>query len=227
VDVRIVELDDPIACRAAAALFADVWGSTPVTGELLRALGHSGHYVVGAYDGEQLIGASVAFATADGSGELHSHITAVAPGLAGRGLGLTLKGHQRAWAAEHGLVAVRWTFDPLVRRNAWFNITKLGVAVEAYLPDFYGPMDDAINRGEASDRLLVRWAVSDEPPPPPGEAELTCATPEDIEALRAADPTAASAWRAAVRDGLGGAFADGYGVVGFTKEGEYQLARRP
>jgi predicted GNAT superfamily acetyltransferase len=54
-----------------------------------------------------------------------------------------------------------WTFDPLVARNAWFNLAKLGATPSAYLEDFYGPMTDAINAGMASDRLLVTWNLND------------------------------------------------------------------
>ena len=82
-----------------------------------------------------------------------------------------MKLHQRAWAADHGLAWVTWTFDPLVRRNAWFNIGVLGAEVHEYLVDFYGPIDDSINAGDESDRLLVAWPTSDRagrPTPPAG-----------------------------------------------------------
>ena len=55
---------------------------------------------------------------------------------------------------------VRWTFDPLVRRNAHFNLHKLGATASEYLPDFYGPMDDGINTGDASDRLMADWQLT-------------------------------------------------------------------
>ena len=57
---------------------------------------------------------------------------------------------------------VTWTFDPLVRRNAYFNLAKLGAAVRAYHPNFYGEMDDGINGGDESDRVLVEWALGSE-----------------------------------------------------------------
>ena len=47
-------------------------------------------------------------------------------------------------------------FDPLVRRNARLNLVRLGADVTDYLPDFYGAMDDAVNAGDRSDRLLAR-----------------------------------------------------------------------
>ena len=68
-------------------------------------------------------------------------------------VGFALKVHQRAWALARGVPAIVWTFDPLVARNAWFNLAKLAALPAAYLEDFYGPMTDAINAGMASDRL--------------------------------------------------------------------------
>ena len=52
-----------------------------------------------------------------------------------------------------------WTFDPLVRRNAYFNTVKLAARPVNYLVDFYGEMTDEINTGQGSDRLLVQWPL--------------------------------------------------------------------
>jgi predicted GNAT superfamily acetyltransferase len=71
-----------------------------------------------------------------------------------------MKLHQRAWALGHGLTTVSWTFDPLVSRNAYFNVVKLGGRPVQYLPDFYGVMADAINGDDATDRLLLRWDLT-------------------------------------------------------------------
>jgi predicted GNAT superfamily acetyltransferase len=68
--------------------------------------------------------------------------------------------HQRAWALARGIDDVRWTFDPLVRRNAYFNLHKLGATVTEYLTAFYGDMTDGINVGDASDRLYVSWRLA-------------------------------------------------------------------
>ncbi len=158
-DIRF--LDDPVDMRRMVALLGQIWGSsTPVIGvELLRAIDHAGGYVAAAYVGDQLVGGSLGFlGRHEGAPSLHSHITGVLPGVRRTGLGRAMKLHQRAWAARHDLVWVTWTFDPLVRRNAWFNIDVLGAEVHEYLVDFYGPMDDAVNAGDETDRLLVAWA---------------------------------------------------------------------
>ena len=60
-----------------------------------------------------------------------------------------------------------WTFDPLVRANARFNLVKLGAVAVAYLTDFYGEMQDGINAGDRSDRCAVKWELDDPGPRPP------------------------------------------------------------
>lgn len=212
-------LDTAAAAAAAAALVNAIWQSEQVTSNLLRALDHAGCYAYGAYDGDDLVGASVAF-LGDGP-HLHSHITGVVPGARGRGVGYALKQHQRAWALERGIGTITWTFDPLVRRNAAFNITRLGALPVRYLVDFYGPMDDGINRGDETDRLYVAWDLRAPRPPVPPEGRRV-AVPEDVEALRRNDPEAARRWRHTVRDDLGGALAEGWQVVAF--DGGYVLA---
>ncbi|MFG2623020.1 GNAT family N-acetyltransferase [Streptomyces sp. NPDC048507] len=232
-------------------LYADIWhtgtGSAPVPVEMMRALSHGGNYVAGAYENGRLVGASLAFLAAPVGTTLHSHITGTAMG---RGIGLALKLHQRQWALDRGLSRITWTYDPLVRRNAHFNLSKLGARPEEYLPSFYGPMHDAINGGDDTDRVLAAWDLSAGGAPPPGALAAGAAhglrdvdghprggpadsdtvlidVPEDIEALRRKDPAAARAWRVAVRDTLGGLLAEGARVTGFHNRTSYVLTRTP
>jgi predicted GNAT superfamily acetyltransferase len=180
-------LTEPVEHREAEQLLSLIWrtdpGSPPVSGDLMRAFAHAGAYVAGAFLDGELVGVAAGFlAHHPGEvpcAELHSHITGVVPQVQGRQVGFALKLHQRAWALERGIEAISWTFDPLVRRNAYFNLTKLGARVSSYLVDFYGEMADGVNVGQGSDRLLVRWplraaqvvaAAAGEAPAPP-EAE--------------------------------------------------------
>jgi predicted GNAT superfamily acetyltransferase len=158
--LRVVELHEFAEHQAAADLLCRIWrADSPdqlVNAGMLRAFAHSGNYVVGAYSGGALVGTAVGFFGRD---HLHSHIAGVAPDRQGGGVGYALKQHQRAWALERGISQVRWTFDPLVRRNAYFNLHKLGALPIGYLPDFYGRMDDGVNAGDATDRLYVSWML--------------------------------------------------------------------
>ena len=248
--ISVERLDTLAGVRAAAALFAEIWSSDPsappVTAEVLRAVEHAGGYVVGAYDGPRLVAASSGFLGFDASGRpsLHSHITGVVSGLQGRGVGWALKLHQRAWALTRGVETITWTFDPLVRRNAWFNLVKLGAVGVEYLVDFYGPMTDGINAGQPSDRLFCRWELAAAPAAAhesgtlvldeqsgrpvvtatPAGGPLLVRLPADVEQLRKDDPDAAAAWRLAVRDVLVPALADGLVARGVTRDGAMVLA---
>lgn len=147
---------------AAAQLLADIWqttlGAGPIEAALLIAFLHTDNYVAGAFAGDELVGVCVGFYASAGTA-LHSHIAGVRDGWAGRGVGTAMKFHQRAWAARHGISSISWTFDPLVARNAYFNIHRLGARVTRYAADFYGAMSDGRNGGQVSDRLLVTWDV--------------------------------------------------------------------
>jgi predicted GNAT superfamily acetyltransferase len=167
--------------EAVCQLYDGIWRSGPdhplVTTELMRALTKAGNYVAGAFDGPDLVGACVGFFGAPAEGTMHSHIAGVSTAALGRSVGFALKLHQRAWALQHGVTAIRWTFDPLVGRNAYFNLTKLGAIAEEYLPNFYGAMGDGINGGDDTDRLLVRWDLAS-----PGVAAAGDGTPSRVDA---------------------------------------------
>ena len=186
-DVQLVGVGDMQATRAIEALFMQVWSREhpPVSADILHALLLAGNYVAGAYLEGEMVGAVVAF-LGGGPGRplhLHSHIMGVKPNLQVRGIGYALKQHQRAWAVANGLTTVRWTFDPLVRRNAYFNLSKLGATVSGYRVNLYGAMGDGINGDDESDRLVVDWELES-----PGEASNVDdrSIEPQVEALRAA-----------------------------------------
>lgn len=230
-------------------VFGEVWGTTNpvVTVELLVAVAHAGGYVSIARDGSpagldvagsgRAVGASFGFLARHDAGDgrmrpaLHSHVTGVVPAVRGTGLGRAMKLHQRQWAAGNGIEWIVWTFDPLVRRNAWFNVAVLGVDICEYLPSFYGAMSDAINSGDDSDRLVVAWEVGRPLPDSPrdgsgvaGRLELV-PTPDDVVELRrsAGAGAAVAGWRRETRDALSAAIEAGRPIVGFTRAGDYVI----
>jgi predicted GNAT superfamily acetyltransferase len=162
--VSVRELTDLAELNQVVELFATIWGraaNPPMTIELLRAFTKAGNYVAGAFEADSLIGACVGFFHAPDGDALHSHIAGVSPAATGRSVGFALKLHQRAWALSRGVSEVAWTFDPLVARNAYFNVVKLAARPTEYLTNFYGPMVDALNGDQDSDRLLVSWRLRD------------------------------------------------------------------
>jgi predicted GNAT superfamily acetyltransferase len=158
-------------------------------------------------------------------------MSAVLPNSRDLGVGALMKRHQFSWALERKIPFISWTFDPLVRRNARFNISKLGVEISAYFQDFYGPMTDLVNAGDASDRLMVKWQVSDGAPQSSNnfleipKGGLNIAIPEDIVALRAKSTEEAMAERLRVRGEFLTAFDKGYKVIGFSNANGYILSK--
>lgn len=220
--IRIRPLDTVEEVFAASEVLSQVWGGdrTGMPPNLLRALAYSGNYAVGLYDDERMIGASVAFFAAPASRSMHSHITGVLDGYRSQGLGRMLKQHQRAWAFARDVGHITWTYDPLVARNAHFNLRVLGARITDYFVDHYGAMDDGVNRGDESDRLMVSWALA-APASAPREEEVVTAVavPTDIEKLRREDPAEALDWRYRVRDAFQGLLDDGFVVGGFDDRG--------
>lgn len=162
--IEVHALTDLRSIQAAADLFRSIWGPEDrdlIGVSTLRALAHSGNYVVGAFVGDDMVGAITGFVGWHGEDlQLHSHILGVLPSTQGRNVGFALKQHQRAWALRRGIATVTWTYDPLVSRNAYFNLTKLGATVTAYYPSFYGRMNDGINGSDDSDRVLIEWDLA-------------------------------------------------------------------
>ena len=162
--VSVRALTDLRDLEHVVRLFARIWGrdaNPPMSLELLRAFTKAGNYVSGAFVADQLVGGCVGFFHAPSEDALHSHIAGVSPEMTGRAVGFALKLHQRAWAMGRGVDRVAWTFDPLVSRNAYFNIVKLGARPVEYMPNFYGLMLDTVNGDGDSDRLLIHWSLRD------------------------------------------------------------------
>jgi predicted GNAT superfamily acetyltransferase len=166
--VTVIPVSDVGVLEQVAGLFAQTWGGNggagPMNSHILRAMTLAGNYVAGALkEGIGLVGAAAGLiaigAVGDKEIELHSHVAAVRPELRSGGIGRALKLHQRAWALERGISVVTWTFDPLVRANAVFNVSRLGATPSAYMHNVYGNMADDINGEDESDRLFVRWEL--------------------------------------------------------------------
>lgn len=166
--VRIEAVTRPEQAEAVNALLCTVWdvpaGGTIVESNTLIALAHSGNYLVAAYLGTQMVGATLAWFGAEQGRPpgrtMHSHIAGVLPEHAGTGIGVAMKLDQRAWGLDRGVELVTWTYDPLVARNAHLNLGRLGATVLTYAVNRYGLMRDGINAGQESDRLLVGWPLA-------------------------------------------------------------------
>lgn len=90
-----------------------------------------------------------------------SDMLAVRPDAQSLGVGRRLKLFQREAARAVGASHMYWTFDPLVARNAYFNLERLGARVHEYVPDMYGSdTGSALLPGLGTDRFIVRWPIA-------------------------------------------------------------------
>jgi len=121
---------------------------------------NAGGFVIGAYDGDRLAGFLLSVpAFLRGERALYSHMTGVRAEYQSCGIGAKLKWAQRTRALAEGVKYMKWTFEPVKARNAYFNLEKLGAITREYKPNFYGTdYATAGNKiGLASDRLFAEW----------------------------------------------------------------------
>jgi predicted GNAT superfamily acetyltransferase len=128
----------------------------------LIATQHAGGIVLGAFEGDSMIGFAYAFPGYEGGrASMHSHMLAVKPEYRNYKAGFYLKLAQRERALAKGLDEITWTFDPLQSLNAHLNFTKLGVISNRYIPNFYGTVTSSpLHSGFGTDRLWVRWLLN-------------------------------------------------------------------
>jgi predicted GNAT superfamily acetyltransferase len=225
-------IENQIDQKKARDIFDKTWKNnteTQITSNLLQAMTHGGSYLAGVFVSGQCIGASFAFPTKTDSLRLHSHMTAVIEAFRDTGVGYALKNHQKIWAIDKGYSEITWTFDPLVSRNAKFNLIKLGAEVIAYYPNFYGKMIDSINFLEESDRLMVSWKILNEDVSSKHivnenrNSDTYIKIPNDINDLKTNSETENQNLRIIVRNQFLEAMKEGKKVVGFSKNNEYIL----
>jgi predicted GNAT superfamily acetyltransferase len=159
---------------------------------------------------------------------------AVLPGYRDGGIGRKLKLAQRRAALAQGITEMRWTFDPLQGKNAYFNIAVLGGTARDYRTDVYGPSTSAFNRGLPTDRLILRWDLRRPRGRRCSPAEVagmkTVSIPFDVNTLRERNLRAVLSERLRVRREFARAFRAGWEVTGFASDGaaesRYVLTKR-
>lgn len=162
--VRIVRLTRPEQFLESERVQRSAWGldasGAVVPAHLMIAGQHHDGLVLGAYDRGKMVGVLFSFtALLRGRPYHYSHITGVRKDYQGQGVGYGLKLAQRSFVLKRGMSLVKWTFDPLQARNAFFNIAKLGAVCRTYVRNVYGSLEDSLNRGRATDRFEVEWWV--------------------------------------------------------------------
>lgn len=165
-NITIREINEPTEMRPVEELQKEIWGIpdldvVPLT--QLVAAKEAGGVLIGAFDGEAMIGFVYGFPSFE-RGEVahHSHMLAVKPSYRNYDLGRRLKLAQREHIIAQGMDLMSWTFDPLQSLNAHFNFGKLGVIADRYLVNFYGEDAASFLHQTGTDRLWVSWLVSSE-----------------------------------------------------------------
>ena len=171
--IVIRDLSSQEEYAAAENLQRVTWGMSDldiIPGHALHARQHRGAALLGAFDGEQLVGFVFGIlATHDIPGridpvaaarlKMYSVIAGVLPAYQAQDVGYRLKMAQRDFCLRIGVRLVTWTYDPLESLNARFNIGKLGAVCRHYLRHFHGDMSGR-NAGLQTDRFDVEWWVT-------------------------------------------------------------------
>ncbi len=172
-EIVIRSLDGMDEYSAAEELQRETWAMSDldvIPRHALHALQHNGAALLGAFNGDALVGFALGvLGTVDIPGrvdevaaarlKMYSVIAGVLPEYQHHDVGYRLKMAQRDFALNIGIRLITWTFDPLESRNAYFNIGKLGAVCHRYLRNYHGELS-GLNQGLPTDRFEVDWWVT-------------------------------------------------------------------
>ena len=202
----------------------------------------TGGAVIAAFLGEdpdRAVGILLGWGGFVGRPRVVSDFLAILPEARSLGLATELKRLQAAIALSRGFEEIVWTVDPLRAANGRLNFGKLGATAHRYEINRYGAtFATTLYGGLPTDRLHITWdirsprvisrllgqqetqqpaSIPDPAPFTPGMSEDTALVtiPADIDALLAARPDQALAWRLRMRESLCQAFAAGFAITGF------------
>ena len=188
----------------------------------------AGGWTLGAFVADRMVGFVHHLAAVHGN-EIsgYSHVMAVAKDYQNKGVGARLKWAQRERALSEGRKLIKWTWDPMLGRNAHFNLNRLGATVESYLDDFYGIDYGADERlGLPSDRLSATWKIDSArvhalgkgaDAPFEGKRAGSIAVPADWYVFLKRDAQRARDEQTRVREEFKRAFANGLICAGFER----------
>lgn len=207
-----------------------VWSydlSAMMTQKVFLLASHIGGQVLGAFDGEALVGYAMSLpGVRNGHAYLHSHHLAVLPDWQNAGVGRRLKLAQRDDAIRRGFELMEWTFDPLEIKNSHLNFARLGAISRRYERNFYGPSASPLHGGLPTDRIYAEWWLKSDRVTRvlAGEAPVMHVTehvdvPAEISAWKASDENRGRAreLQGANAAALESAFARGLAVIGYER----------
>ncbi len=196
---------------------------------------YAGGFTIGAYLGKRLVGFVLSlpmFLEKRNERAFYSHMTAVDTSLQSLGIGAKIKWAQRERALADGAKYIRWTYQPVLARNAFFNLERLGVTINTYMPNFYGTDAESsaqqrdAEEGVDSDRLFADWQLDSpkvvafskgEKFEEKGEIIKTVEIPPNWNDLVVRDTKRAVAEQERIKHEFQTAFAEGLIVRGFER----------
>lgn len=244
---------DPDEIGKFIPVISSAWGIESVgtlVKDIVSAMRYHGGVAIGAYEGSKMVGMHFSFpGFRKGKVYLYSHMTGVVSDLKYSGIGYMLKMKQKEWAIDNGYDLIAWTYDPIMSLNASFNMRKLGTIARSYIDNFYGTMEDSINFGIPTDRVVAEWwikkelkvspkdfkpvnhvdPVTDTDPVYSGESlpdKARISIPSDFVAMKKGNRGAAVKWRAYLKSALRDMFSRGYTAVGFDSESNSYLLEK-
>lgn len=220
-----------------------VWGPSVVPPlNLMRAMSFAGSGLLLAYRGDTPVAFSLGILGWGGGTHFHSHQVGVVPGERSSGVGFALKMAQRVECLDNGVTEMRWTYDPLLKSNASFNLVRLGAHIISFIPNCYGVRNDNFNTGDTTDRVKVSWRLD----APVGGVKLVdgdtvamlietdarvarsaaapregsvIPVPDAYHELRDADPDLGAQWRQAIGVAISDVLSAGLEIIGVNSLG--------
>ena len=194
---------------------------------------HAGGFTLGAFADDKLVGFVLSVPAFVGNERFfYSHMTAVSAEFQSFGIGARLKWAQREKALSEDVKFIKWTFQPVQARNAFFNLEKLGAVIRRYKPNFYGTDYSTSNErgkkiGLDSDRLFAEWNLESEKVKKlakgenfkeTGDVRQTIEIPNDWNALLKSDANFAASEQTRIKREFQKAFDENLICRGFVRD---------
>jgi predicted GNAT superfamily acetyltransferase len=165
-DITIRRVETTEEYDACVHMQHAIWGddfTEIVPATMLRVTQKIGGVTAGAFDASgRLLGFVFGMmGSIDGRLVHWSDLLAVHPDARNKGLGRRLKMYQRELLLPLGVETMYWTYDPLVAKNAYLNIVRLGARPKEYVVNMYGAdTHSALHGGIGTDRFVVAWNLA-------------------------------------------------------------------
>lgn len=155
----LTTLDDLRGCEALQRSLLGGRAEAALSVPSLAAIMESGGLLLGAWEGEVLLGGLVDLIAGPNGESRFTYIHAVIEERRNNGIGTLLRVREREICVRDGTGLIRWWLDPLRSDQAHLSFNKLGAIGSGYIRNALGPLGDRLNSGLATDRLRVEWRI--------------------------------------------------------------------